>query len=74
MAMILFFDMVRKSLISQERNGRMKKNTYSTVLYTSTNYRKISLCYNFSIFPWKGNHFKIEAKISVLIIFDKIWR
>ena len=26
-----------------ERNGRMKKNTYSTVLYTSTNYRKISL-------------------------------
>ena len=29
---------------SLERNGRMKKNTYSTVLlYTSTNYRKISL-------------------------------
>ena len=28
---------------SLQQNGRMKKNTYSTMLYTSTNYRKISL-------------------------------
>ena len=53
MAMILLLDLDyfkhlgdssgKLNFTSLERNGRMKKNTYSTVLYTSTNYRKISL-------------------------------
>ena len=53
MAMILLLDLDyfkhlgdssgKLNFTSLERNGRMKKNTYSTVLHTSTNYRKISL-------------------------------
>ena len=53
MAMILLLDLDyfkqlgdssgKLNFTSLKRNGRMKKNSYSTVLYTSTNYKK-SLC------------------------------